>query len=366
MKEKFNRKNMFYAAAGFAAAALLTAAISLYFHNKRNYIEIIAVTGATPIAIKEDVPGGFSLNVTGYTEKDYVFNRKALNAFASVYLRTLEVSPQGEFEGTYRYTAVPVLHILEGVAPEKPEGAPFDRPLDMVVTFVSKDGEKRHFSYGEITMTDDTAPVVLAYSREELLPTKPPEDKPYDKNIHKGPLTGLRLVCPAEPDTTRYLDNVVKIVLSDPVVDAAGLPELKPGIKCSSDSLTAVRNGTGFPVNFSGVEKASIEKWVRTGHGRGFKGISSASGYNLRTLLKRNFPDAGPDKFFMFIACDGYRTLLSGIEIFSTEDGAEMMLIKEMDGRLSPAGPRLGPVKDYYVDREVWGLTHIIMLDDIR
>jgi hypothetical protein len=43
-----------------------------------------------------------------------------------------------------------------------------------------------------------------------------------------------------------------------------------------------------------------------------------------------------------------------------------MMLVNEVDGKPVRGGASLGPVKDYYVDRETWGLTHIIMLDNIN
>ncbi|NLD38210.1 MAG: hypothetical protein GX654_15210 [Desulfatiglans sp.] len=359
-------KHLIYGAVGFVVALVITSTVFLYVHNKRNYIEIIAVTGATPLAVKEDVGKGFLLEVAGDTEKVYRFDRGALNAFASTYVRTHEVSLEGDFEGTYRYTGIPVLHILEGVAPKKPEGAPFDRPLDVVVTFISESGESRHFSFGELTMTDDSEPVILAYKRNELLPAKSQNGEEYKYNIHKEPLNGLRLVCPAEPDTARYLDNVIRIVYSDPVVDNKGLPVMQQGLKCSSEAISIVKNGVSNPLSFEGVETASIDGWVRTGHGRGFKVISSARGYNMRSLLKNNFPEAGPEKFFLFVACDGYRTLFSGREIFKTEAGRRMMLVNEVDGKPVRGGASLGPVKDYYVDRETWGLTHIIMLDNIN
>lgn len=71
---------------------------------------------------------------------------------------------------------------------------------------------------------------------------------------------------------------------------------------------------------------------------------------------------------FLFVACDGYRTLFlfSGRDIFSTETGRRMMLIDELDGKPRRGGSSLGPVKDYFVDREIRGLTHIIMLDNIK
>ncbi len=43
-----------------------------------------------------------------------------------------------------------------------------------------------------------------------------------------------------------------------------------------------------------------------------------------------------------------------------------MMLIDKIDGAAPKNGPMLGPVKDYFVDRDVWGLSHIVVLDGIE
>jgi hypothetical protein len=270
------------------------------------------------------------------------------------------VAPDGKFQGTYRYTGIPVINILEGIAPKKHEGAPFDRPLDMIVTFISSDNKQSHFSYGEVTMTDDTNPVMLAYSRTELLPAKLKDsNEPYKWNIHKGDVKGLRLICPGDSDTGRYLDDVVKIVLREIDVDNSILPVMQKGVKCKAGLVKVVEGGRVGALTLSGVEKRSIKNRIRTGHGQGFKGISGAEGYELISLLKKNFSGSDPNDYFLFVACDGYRTLFSGREIFLTEAGKNMMLITEVDGKEQMT---LGSIKDYYVDRETWGLSHIVRI----
>jgi hypothetical protein len=280
------------------------------------------------------------------------------------------VGADGKFQGTYRYTGIPVINILEGIAPKKPENAAFDKPLDLVVTFISSDGKQSHFSYGELTMTDDTNPVMLAYSRKELLPSKPKDSgEPYKWNIHKEDVKGLRLICPGDSDTGRYLDDVVKIVLREIEVDNSKLPVMQKGLKCKGglvkivDPVKVIEGERVAALNLSGVEKRSMKNRVRTGHGQGYKGISDVQGYDLRSLLKKNFPGCGPNDYFLFVACDGYRTLFSGTEIFLTEVGRDMMILSQ------PTGMCMGAVRDYYVDRETWGLTHIVRInpvDDIK
>ncbi|HSV96959.1 MAG TPA: hypothetical protein VLM75_08505 [Spirochaetota bacterium] len=358
------KKNHIILIAVAAGALVLFAGYRLVF--PKNQMEIMAVTGATPLAVKQDVKSGTTLEVSGLTKKVYTFGADALNAFSPTYIRTREVEPDGKFMGTYRYSGIPVLHILEGVAVKKPEKAAFDRPLDMIVTFENADGGRVHFSYGELTMTDDSDPVVLAFDRKELVPSKPKKDEPYKWNAHRENIKGLRLVCAAEPDTGRYLDDVKRISISEVEVDNSLLPVMKKGEKCVSASLTVLAGGKAKPVRLDGVERAAVKGWVRTGHGQGYKGISNAEGYSLASLLVKNFPGCGPKNFFLFVACDGYRSLLSGTEIFRTADGRGMMLIDKMDGKKPAAGPMLGPVNDYYVDRDVWGLSHIMLIEEIR
>ena len=348
--------------ASLALILMLLTAISC----SKNKLEIMAVTGATPRAIDVEVPGGFNLVVDGLVKRTYAFSAAALNAFPSTWLRTREISPSGEFLGTYAYTGIPLYNIMDGVAPEKPKTAAFDRPLDMLVTFTSADGKKAVFSYGELAMVDDSLPVVLAFDRREVLPTKEGAAKTYTHNRFRENLKGLRLICAADPDNARYLDNVVKVTFSDPVVTAAGLPVMKKGSKCSSAGITGHWKGKAAPITTAGVSRVDYKNWVRTGHGMGYKGMSRAEGSSLREVLKKNFPGCGDKNFYLFIACDGYRVLLSGREIFLHETGRSMVIIDKLDGKAPKEGPMLGPLTDYFADRDVWGLSHIVVLDGIE
>jgi hypothetical protein len=322
--------------------------------------DITAVTGATKVVLAKRAPSEITLTVTGMVKQEYRFTGDAFNALATARVRTREVSSEGKFLGAYRYTGVPVYNILNGIAPAKPADAAFDRPLDMVVTFTNRSGRSVHFSYGELTMSDDCSPVMLAFHREEIKPTKNSDE--YDKNIFTESITGLRLICPREPDTERYLDEVVTMTFQIPKTPDAMLPVMKKGTTCSAESLSCIRDGKASTAVYSGVKVQRVAHWIRVGHGRGYKGIDSAEGYNLRSFLTKNFNGCGDDDFFMFIACDGYRVLLSGREIFSTDDGDSFMLLKSLNGKKPVGNNMLAPVKDYFVDRDVWGLSHIVLI----
>ena len=61
------------------------------------------------------------------------------------------------------------------------------------------------------------------------------------------------------------------------------LPVQQQGIQCNSDSLC--EGGSCTPASLEDLEEATVRNWVRVGHGRGYKGISTASGYKLTSFL---------------------------------------------------------------------------------
>jgi hypothetical protein len=326
--------------------------------SHRDYID--AFSGATPLALEKKVPNGLSIVVDGKVKQTYHFNSRSFRLLAKTRVRTREVTPGGEIMGAYIYTGVPVIHILEGVAPVKTKSDAFDRPLDMMVIFTSAAGKKAYFSYGELTMIDDSLPVMLAFHREPVLPSKDPES--YSMNKYRENPAGLRLVCPREPDTSRYLDDVTHITLETPDYPDHLLPPMQKGKNCTSTSITCIENENLQPASFEGVPIIEASHWFRIGHGRGIKDdhTFTASGFHLRSFLKRNFPGCGPEDFFLFTACDGYRSLFSGKEIFCTDAGDSFMLLQTMDGKPPKGGQTLGPISDFFVDRNVRGLTHIV------
>ncbi len=324
--------------------------------------QIDAFSGATPLALNKDVPNNLSLTIDGRVKQTYRFDSRSLRLLAHTRIRIPEVTPRGNIMGTYIYTGVPVLHILEGVVPQKKKTDAFDRPLDMIVTATSADGTSVHFSYGELTMANDSLPVMLAFSREPLNPSKDPDK--YTKNRLPKEFNGLRLVCPAEKDNSRFLDNVVRITLVQPAAPDHLLPKMQRKKDCSSSAITCISEEKQWAANFKNIPAIQNSYWVRIGHGRGIKGDTPAtvSGPGLVDFLKQNFPKTSEEDFFMFVACDGYRSLFSGKEIFGTEAGTKAMLIDQFNGKPHPNGYTLGPCADFFIDRSIRAVTHIVRL----
>ncbi len=341
-------------------SALVFAVFITYRTAHHDYYSAITVTGATPLAVAKTVPSGFSLQVDGMVKKTYRFSSSSLRAFATTRIRTREISPEGEFLGTYSYVGIPAFNILEGIAPAYPETSVWGTPTDFLVTFTSRSGEKVCFSYGELLMVDDDAPPTLAFFREGLLPSSDPEA--YTLNVHKEGLDGFRLIVSGEGDTSRYLDRVESITFSIPQVRDDLVPPRRKGQSCSSNSIVALRGPDVLTTSFQGVERRRVERWVRVGHGKGYKGTASVAGCSLRSFLESNLPGCGLEDYFLFVSCDGYRCLFSGREIFGTENGENMLIITEMDGQAPGGGNILACLNDYFIDRSIWGVTHVVVL----
>lgn len=321
-----------------------------------------ALSGATPPALAKKVPQGILLTVDGKVKKTYTFNHRSFSKLAKTRIRTAEITPGGNIMGAYTYTGVPVLYILETVAPLKEKNAVFDRPLDMIVVFTSASGKTARFSYGELTMNTDSYPITLAYDREPVLPSKEPGK--YTKNKYKGKLNGLRLICPREPDSSRFLDNVVRLTLTVPITPDKHLPLMQKNKKCTSDSISCVEGDKVWSATYKDVPIVKISDWFRIGHGRGIKGdrLSTVSGFQLPSFLKQNFPAGSPDDFFVFVGCDGYRSIYSGREIFCSEAGKSIILMKTIDGKAPKGGHTIAATSDFFLDRCVWGLSHVVRL----
>jgi hypothetical protein len=343
----------------------MAAGLLVFLHlrwKNENYYDLVIVSGATPLAVGEKVPAQFSLTVSGLVKKRFHFSGSALSGFAGTRIRTREFTPAGEYLGAYAYLGIPVFHILEGIAPQKPADAACSSPLDMLVTLSSASGKTVRFSLNELLMADDRFPVTLAYHRKPISPTTEAVRQHYGLNRFTADLTGLKLICPREPDTARYLDNVVEISLSVLPAPDALLPRQEKGKRCASRSIACIQGSRVTEAHFRGVPVIRKDRWVRIGHGHGFEDVVRAEGYALASFLTTNFPEAGPDDFFLFVACDGYRCLFSGREIFRTDDGRSMMIATSVDGREPVGGLMLAPTADYFTDRSMWGLAFVVRL----
>lgn len=327
--------------------------------NTKSDIKPDSLSSATPKALSKNFPKGITLKITGKVKKDYFLKNKDLAKYSRIRIRNREIFRDGKLNGAYIYHGIPVFNILEGIIPFKTDKEVFKRPLDLIIVFKSKGGKESLFSYGEILMSDDNDPIILAFHREEVLPSKNPEK--YNKNRDRGTIQGLKLVCPGDYYLDRYLDEVVSIELRTINSSDHILPPVKKGLRCKSDKLVLLYKKKLKEFSLKKGIPIKINNWFRIGHGKGIKGETSvtANGFLLKDLLTKNFGKCSEKDFFLFVGCDGYRTLLSCYEIFNTIKGNSFILIDEIDGKKEEQGYTLGIISDFFVDRDVRGLSHI-------
>ena len=340
--------------------ALAVALFLCYRTAHRDYYNAVTVTGATPIALAQMVPRGCQLSIDGQVQKSCDLGSSALRAFATTRIRTRELAPEGGYEGAYIYVGIPVFNILEGIAPAYPEGRQMNNPTDFMVTFTNTSGAQSHFTYNELIYTDDCLPVTLAYSGSPLLPSTRPDA--YRKNLRTGEVRGLKLIAPRDADTGRFLDDVVCMTLWIPSIPETLLPQRQKGLDCSANRLIGIEGDHERELSLEGLELRTSNDWVRLGHGHGFDSISKVKGYGLGPFIRKNFPQVGLDDYVLFVSCDGYRSLFSAREIFGTKGGDNMLILTEMDGQSPRGGFMLACLDDFFVDRSIWGISHVVLL----
>ncbi len=351
----------------FLTFVVVAACAFVYVRQQnKDYYDLLIVSGATPLAVAKRIPGDITLTVAGLVKQEYRFGGDVLNGFATTRIRTREFTEHGDYMGAYSYLGIPVFHILEGISPKKPDGTVFNQPLDILVSFVSSSGKTSKFSFNEIIMVDDSLPITLAYDREPVRPTTEAVQERYAFNVHTEKLTGLRLICPGEANTSRYLDDVVTITYTVLPTPDDLLPARKKGVQCISNAISCIEGNSTWPAVFDAVASYRNDHWVRIGHGHGYEGVAKVSGYHLPSFLKKNFPDCNDSDFFLFVACDGYRALFSGKEIFATADGRDMAILTTLDGSTPKEGFMLTPTGDFFADRAMWGLSYVVRIVDFR
>ncbi len=358
----FKKKKYVFLSGALAGALIVYV---LFRVNGHKAVVFDGFTSATPVAVQQKVPADCRLNVSGQITREWSMKAGDFAALAQTRIRCVENDSTGRINGAYIYQGVPVIHILEGVAPVNHPDDPFDRPLDMLVVVKNEKEEKSWFSYGELTMCDDTNPVTLAYHRLELLPSKDPEK--YTKNSWHGPHQGLRLVAPRDWDTSRYIDTAERLLLLRPDWPTpVGTPTMKvPGKDAPlPDQLTLAE---GERITWQGrpdsldLPRRSVQNWRRVGHGRGIKSEvpEEAEGIGFIDMLKQVFPQMTREDAVMVVAIDGYRSVFSGREILEHPQGQEMLI---QDRTAQDQGWIIQVCGDFFVDRCVWGVSHIIRI----
>ena len=285
----------------------------IYRQTHKDYYDYLTMSGATPLAVARQVPSDFHLEIERAGQESIPLFRKRPQRPGH------NAHPQPGKSLRTANTWVPIftwasryLTSWRGSPPKSRTIIPLTSRWTLLWLSIPNPGETVYFSFNELIMTGDCYPPTLAFSRKPVRPTNETVQETYAGNRLAEALTGFRLICPKEPDTARYLDNVVRISYKGIPLQDADLPPRRKKTKCHSGTIGCIDGNKHEPGLFEEATPKTRDRWIRIGHGHGFDDIAAARGYDLRTFIEANFSGISPDDFFLFVACDGYRALFLG------------------------------------------------------
>jgi hypothetical protein len=251
------------------------------------------------------------------------------------------------FKGAFFVTGCSLYDILNGKKFKKAPENKFSPPVDLYVIVENEKGEKVVFSWGEIYYRN-SFDILIAKSISAINPAR--------SNAKWALPEESRLICGSDLLNVRFLSNPTKITVKSYRGDfASEKPKdvYSPEVKIASSAGT-IAIGDMAP----SIEKRTVSN-VSYGHGMGFKGVLSFTGFRLKDLIepKIGFGDIR-DTIIVASAKDGYRVVLSASEILNRNDNQDIILV---DKKGSPEDGRylLFEPGDFFADRDVRGVEKI-------
>jgi hypothetical protein len=250
---------------------------------------------------------------------------------------------QRVFKGAFFVNGYSLYDILKSKNFKKASENTFGSPVDLYIFVENEKGEKAAFSWGEIYYRN-SFDILITKTIQPLNPARA-------KVSYVLPETP-RLICGGDLLNVRFISNPKKITVRS---YHGSMPKEKPK-DIYSPELTVVSKAGTFKIGDIGssVEKRTYSD-VGYGHGMGFKGNESVTGYLLKDVLAANFKPT-PEMLREWIAIgsakDGYRVALSLSEIMNRGDNQDFLLLDKKD---SPGSGRylLYPTADFFADRDV-------------
>ena len=255
------------------------------------------------------------------------------------------------FKGAFFVSGYSLYDILNSSKVKKSPENPFSAPVDLYAVVQNGAGEKAVFSWGEIYYRN-SFDILLTKSISPINPVRA-------KTRHTVP-ADPRVICASDLLNLRFISNPSKITVRS---FHGPVPKDKPE-DIYSPELT-IASGSSFTVTDigSGVEKRAYTD-IGYGHGMGFKGAQSVSGYLLKDLIASRLKIT-PEMIGRWIAVarakDGYRSVLSVSEIMNRSDNQDVLLLDRKD---SPGSGRytLFPAADFFADRDVRAVERIELM----
>jgi hypothetical protein len=269
--------------------------------------------------------------------------------FSSLPIRSVAIKEMGiennkrVFKGAYFVNGYSLYDILNSRIFKKAPENTFSSPVDLYAIVENEKGEKAAFSWGEIYYRN-SFDILIAKTIQPINPVRA-------KVSYVLPETP-RLICAGDLLNARFIDNPTKITVKS---FHGSIPKEKPKNIYSPEMKIVTKTGT-FTIDDVGssVEKRTYST-VGYGHGMGFKGNESVSGYLLKELIGAKLtPTPAMLREWIAVASskDGYRVVLSFSEIMNRSDNQDFLLLDKKDsadnGRYT-----LFPAADFFADRDV-------------
>jgi hypothetical protein len=249
------------------------------------------------------------------------------------------------FKGAFFVSGYALYDILSSKKVKKAPEDTFSPLVDMYAVVENDKGEKAVFSWGEIFYRDSFN-ILIAKSIQSINPAKIKTSWPLPAEP--------QLICANDLLSVRFLSNPTKItVLSYHGSAASEKPKdvYSPEIRVVAKRSSAVIRDIG-----PSIEKRHYES-VHYGHGMGFKGVQTITGYLLKNLISANgkiTPENLRQDIAVVSAKDGYRAVFSMSEIMNRNDNQDFLLNDLKDSPKEGRYTLIAP--DFFVDRNVKGI----------
>ncbi len=259
---------------------------------------------------------------------------------------------QPGFKGAYFVSGYALYDILNSKKVKKSAENTFGPPVDLYAIVENDKGEKAVFSWGEIYYRN-SFDILIAKGIQAINPAR---------NKTVWPLPDVpKLVATGDLLNMRFVSNPSKITVKS---FHGAVPKDKPQDITAPEVRITGKMGSFIVKDIPpSVEKRTYSD-IGYGHGMGFKGVQSVSGYLLKDLVTATLkisPEAIAKAIVVASAKDGYRSVLSFSEIMNRSDNQDILLIEKKE----PGAGRymLYPTGDYFADRDVRAVEKIEIMD---
>ncbi len=329
------------------------------------------------------------VKITGSVKTPMVLDQTGLMSMRPSTEKVRVGTPNGQYRATFEASGPSLWSVLEKAQIEKKVTDGFNRPIDLMVVLKGRRGHEALFSIGELEMGLSGGRTLLAHGLRPILPHKHEEIPPLaggpdgwldvkERDALEVPEgcvgchtesqvpavdvpRGICLIAAGDTWPPRFVEDVVEVSVRQ--MGIAVPAHMKKGAT-AGEKVTLVRlDGSSVVLHSTALGELGEATFsdATFGMGRGLHGGHLWTGVPRARIVAAHRP-AGTDldrRWVLATAADGYRTVLSGRELFASS-ASPLLATTEDDQPLGDRGPmRLVIPADFYVDRSVRSVQEI-------